>query len=139
VLEGRCTARRWLAAGFGCIVLLLAGCASGNLGTVAGTFAMEAGPISPSGQAAVGPVPLSGVVRFTGASGQTVNVIVGAAGQFSVRLAPGTYTVTGLTAQLGSVDPHSSLGLPPCEMQNMSSTRVRTGQTVRITLICYGP
>jgi hypothetical protein len=130
---------RWLAAGFGLIALLVTGCASGNFGTVAGTFEMEAGPISASGQAASGPVPLSGTVRFTDANGQTVNVTVGPSGQFSVRLALGTYTVTGLTAQLGSVGPHSSLGLPPCEMQNMSTTRVRAGQTERITLICYGP
>jgi hypothetical protein len=129
---------RWLAAGFGFIVLLT-GCTSGNLGTVAGTFEMEAGPISPSGQAATGPVPLSGVVRFTGASGQAFNVTVGASGEFTVRLAPGTYTVAGVTAQMGSVDPHSSVSQPPCEMQNMSSTQVRAGQTDRITLICYGP
>ena len=41
---------------------------------------------------------------------------------------------------MGTVDPRS--GLPsqsPCEMQNMSSTRVRAGQTDRVTLICVGP
>jgi hypothetical protein len=130
---------RWRAAGVGFIALLLAGCASGDLGTVTGQFEMEAGPISPSGQAAMGPVPLSGVVRFTDAHGQAVNVTVGATGEFTVRLAPGTYTVAGVTAQLGSVGPPSAVSQPPCEMQNMSSTRVRTGQTDRITLICYGP
>jgi hypothetical protein len=130
---------RWLVAGFWFVALLLAGCASGNVGTVAGTFEMEAGPASPSGQAAMGPVPLSGVVRFTDANGQTVDVTVGASGKFSVRLAPGIYTVAGVTAQMGQVDPHSGLSQPPCEMQNMSSTRVRAGQTDRITLICYGP
>jgi hypothetical protein len=86
---------RWLVAGLGIVALLVAGCASGNSGTVAGTFQGEAGPISPSGQAAVGPWPLSGVVRFTDASGHTVDVTVGVSGKFSVRLSPGTYSVVG--------------------------------------------
>ncbi len=138
-MESKGAGMRWLVAGFGIVALLVAGCASGNFGTVVGTFQMEAGPISPSGQAAVGPVPLSGVVRFKDASGQTVDVTVGASGKFSVRLAPGTYGVAGVTSQMGLVDPHSTISQPPCEMQNMSSTRVRAGQTDRITLICYGP
>jgi hypothetical protein len=129
---------RWLVAGFG-IELLMAGCASGSFGTVAGTFAAEAGPISPSGQAAVGPWPVSGVIRFTDASGHTVDVTVGASGKFSARLAPGIYSVTGLTSEFGGAEPHSGVSQPPCEMQNMASTRVRAGQTDRITLICSGP
>jgi hypothetical protein len=129
---------RWLVAGFG-IVVLLAGCASGSFGTAVGTFQGEAGPVSVSGQAAVGPWPLSGVVRFTDASGRTVDVTVGASGKFSVQLAPGTYSVAGVTSQMGAVDPHSTISQPPCEMQNVSSTRVLAGHTDRITLICYGP
>ena len=105
-----------------------------------GTFEGEAGPVSLSGQAAVGPWRLSGVVRFTDASGHRVDVTVGAAGTFSVRLAPGTYRVEGVTSQMGSqVEPNSGLSQPPCEMQNMASTTVRVRQTDRITLICYGP
>lgn len=130
---------RWLVAGLGIAVLLLAGCASGDSGTVIGTFQEEAGPASASGQAAAGPWPLSGVVRFTNASGQTVDVTVGASGKFSAQLAPGTYTVEGITSQMGSVDPHSTISQPPCEMQNMASTQVRARQTDRIMLICYGP
>ena len=131
---------RWLVAWFGVVALLAAGCAGGRAGTVVGTFQEETGPSLPSGQAANGPWALSGTVRFTGANGQHVDVAVGAAGTFSARLAPGTYTVTGLTAQMGTVDPRS--GLPsqsPCEMQNMASTRVRAGQIDRITLTCIGP
>ena len=130
---------RWLVAGFGVVVLLAAGCTRGSFGTVAGTFQGEAGPVSASGQAAVGPWPLSGVVRFTDASGHTVDVTVGASGKFSAQLAPGTYRVEGVTSMMGAVDPHSGISQPPCDMQNVSSTRVRAGQTDRITLICYGP
>jgi hypothetical protein len=79
------------------------------------------------------------VVRFEDATGQTVDVTVGASGKFSVRLAPGTYRVEGVTSQMGLVDPHSTISQPPCGMQNLDSTRVRAGQTDRITLICYGP
>jgi hypothetical protein len=129
---------RWLVAGLGIVALLVAGCASGNSGTVAGTFQGEAGPISPSGQAAVGPWPLSGVVRFTDASGHTVDVTVGVSGKFSVRLSPGTYSVVGVTSAFGAVDPNSGMSQPPCQMANMS-TRVRARQTDRITVTCYGP
>ena len=135
---------RWLVAGVGVgvVVLLAAGCASGPVGTVVGTFQEETGPMLAPGQASNGPWALSGTVRFTGANGEHVDVAVpaGSAGKFSARLAPGTYTVTGLTAEMGSVDPNSGLpSQPPCEMQNMGSTRVRAGQTDRITLTCIGP
>jgi hypothetical protein len=130
--------KKWLVAGFG-IALARQGCSSGSFGTVAGTFQAEAGPISQSGKAAVGPWPISGVVRFTDASGHTGDITVGASGRFSARLAPGTYKVTGVTSEFGSVEPNSGLSQPPCEMQNMASTRVRAGQTDRITLICVGP
>src|SRR5258708_35607158 len=93
VMESKGAGMRWLVAGFGVVALLVAGCARGNFGTVVGTFQMEAGPISPSGQAAVGPVPLAGVGRFKGASGQAVDGPGGAWGKFSVRMAPGRYTV----------------------------------------------
>ena len=138
-MESRGARMRWPAAGAGIAALLLAGCTSGEFGTVAGTFQGEAGPVSASGSAASGPWPLSGMVRFKTASGQTVEVKVGASGKFSVRLPPGTYSVEGVTSQMGSVDPHSSISQPPCEIQNLDSTRVRAGQTDRITLICYGP
>ena len=46
---------------------------------------------------------------------------------------------TGVASQMGAADPHSTSSQPPCEMQNLSSTRVRTGQTDRITLICHAP
>ena len=130
---------RWLVAGFGISALLLTGCTGGDLGTVAGTFQGEAGPVLPSGRAAAGPWPLSGMVRFTDAGGQVIDVTVGASGRFSVRLAPGVYIVEGVTSQMGAVEAHSGLSQPPCEMQNIDSTRVRAGQTDRITLICYGP
>jgi hypothetical protein len=133
---------RWLVAGAGVVALLAAGCSSGATGTVTGTFQEETGPSLPNGQAANGPWALSGTVRFTGANGEHVDVAVaaGSAGKFSARRAPGTYTVTGLTAEMSPVDPNS--GLPsqsPCEMQNMGTTRVRAGQTDRITLTCIGP
>jgi hypothetical protein len=92
-MESRGAGMRWLVAGFGIVALLVAGCASGSIGTVVGTFQAAAGPISPPGHAAVGPWPLSGVVRFKDASGHTADVTVGASGKFSVRLAPGTYGV----------------------------------------------
>ena len=49
------------------------------------------------------------------------------------------YSVAGVTSQMGAVDPHSGMSQPPCDGQNLSSTRVRAGQTDRIALICYGP
>jgi hypothetical protein len=80
------------------------------------------------------------VVRFKDLSSLTVvDVPVSASGKFSVRLAPGTYSVVGVTSQMGLVDPHSTVSQPPCEMQNLDSIRVRAGQTDRVTLICYGP
>jgi hypothetical protein len=36
------------------------------------------------------------------------------------------------------VDPNSGMSQPLCQMPNMS-TRVRAGQTDRITVTCYGP
>ena len=129
---------RWLVAGFGILLLLVAGCGSGSSGTVAGTFQGEAGPISPSGQAAVGPWPLSGAVRFTDASGHAVDVTGGASGKFSARLPPGTYSGVGVTSAFGAVDQNSGMTQAPCQMPNMS-TRVRAGQTERITVTCYGP
>jgi hypothetical protein len=138
-MESRDLGMRWLVAGFGIAALLLTGCTdSGPFGTVAGTFQGEAGPVSASGSAASGPWPLSGVIRFTDDSGQTVSITVGASGEFSVRLAPGTYRVEGVTSQMGLVDPHSTISQPPCEMQNLSSIRVRAAKTDQVTLICYG-
>jgi hypothetical protein len=139
VMESTGGGMRWLVAGFGVVALLVAGCASGSFGMVAGTFQGVAGPVSPSGSRRWGRGPLSGVVRFTEASGHTVEVTAGASGKFSVRLAPGTYSVAGVTSEFGAVDPHSGMSQPPCAMQNMSSTRVRAGQTDWITLICSGP
>ena len=128
---------RWPVSVFVIAALLLAGCARGVFGTVAGTFWGEAGPVSPSGQAASGPWPLSGMVRFQNASGQTVDVTFGASGTFSVQLPPGTYTVEGITSQLGAAEP--GMSQPPCDLQNLASTQVQAGRTDRITVICYGP
>jgi hypothetical protein len=99
---------------------------------VVGTFQLEAGPVSSSGKPEV-LVPYAGAVRFKDASGQTVDVTVGGqSGKFSVRLAPGTYTVAASAA-------HSMNGLPRCVMQNSSSVRVLAGQTDRIAVMCEGP
>jgi hypothetical protein len=116
------------------VALLVAGCTSGGAGTavssvagtygtVVGTFQLEAGPLL---------MPYGGAVRFKEASGHTVGVTVGGSGKFSVRLAPGTYTVAASAAQ-------SMNGLPRCVIQNSSSVRVRAGQTDRIAVMCEGP
>lgn len=61
---------------------------------------LDRGVAKSADQAAVGPRPLSGVVvRFKDAGGHTVDVTVGASGKFSVRLAPGTYSVAGMTSE----------------------------------------
>jgi len=39
--------------------------------------------------------PLSGTVTFTDAGGRATNFAIGTTGTFSVRLAAGTYTVSG--------------------------------------------
>lgn len=136
-----------LVTGVGMMALLVAGCATGNTavdvaeqtvhGTLAGSFQMTGGPVTPSGKLAMGPRPLSGVVTVKDSSGHTVDVTVGASGKFSVRLAPGIYAVAGQSPQIESMGPNGTASLLPCAMLN--ATSVQAGQTDRITLTCTVP
>lgn len=77
--------------------LVLFGCAPAPVhaaarGTVTGKLQIEGGPIGPGGQQP-GKRPVSGAVQFTGTRHQRVTVRIGSSGNFSVRLAPGTYAV----------------------------------------------
>lgn len=105
--------------------ILVAGCGAGQLangtGTVQGTFEQAGGPAAVVNGKAVTPVvPLSGIVTFTGASGQKFSVSVGSSGVFSMRLPAGSYAVSGASGAARSV---------------RLTTRVRAGKTSRILVV----
>ena len=81
---------RWLIkAGLGSLVAItLAACGSATTGTVVGTFADLHGPY------ATGTLAFSGTVKLASAS-RTYTIRVGPSGQFSLRVIPGYYRVTG--------------------------------------------
>ena len=104
-------------------------------GTVAGTFEGVGGPAIISNGVAQTPVfPLSGTVTFTDAGGHATPFPIGATGTFSVRLAAGTYSVSGRTPSLAEVNNDGTTTAIPCSLPQ--SARVRPNQTTRITLIC---
>lgn len=120
--------------------VLVAGCGSAGqwtgtagtgTGTVQGTFEREGGPaIVTDGTIETPVVPLSGTLTFTGESGQKFSVGVGSSGVFSTRLPAGSYTVSGVSAQISEGGSACSAPL---------TAHVRTGETSRILVVCPVP
>jgi hypothetical protein len=104
--------------------------------TVAGTFKMEGGPISP-GQSSAPVRPLPGVVMFRDQSGRTTDIAASAAGQFAGYLPAGTYTVTARTEQIRQQNPDGSVSDPPCA--GPVTVVVRPGQATTVALVCAVP
>jgi hypothetical protein len=132
-------------------VALLAGCAGPAVapphvaasrpaarGTVTGRFQREGGPLGPGGtQPRV--IPLPGTVRFeaAGRAHPPVAVTVGRSGTFSVRLAPGTYRVTGQSPKIQEGLSDGTTTDPPCAQPAVVT--VIAGRTAMITVNCIVP
>jgi hypothetical protein len=102
-------------------------------GRVSGKFERVGGPIGPGGkQPPV--VPLTGTMRFARAGHSTVRVHVGKSGKFSVRLAPGSYRVSGRTPQIeqepGNIE-------ATCWLHG--KVKVSSGRTRHIVVVCSVP
>ncbi|WP_187365652.1 hypothetical protein [Trebonia kvetii] len=104
-------------------------------GTVAGTFEGVGGPAVIKNGIPQTPVfPLSGTVTFTDAAGHATLFTIGAAGTFSVRLAAGTYSVSGRTPSVAEANKDGSTTPIPCSLPR--PIQVRPSRTTRITIIC---
>lgn len=132
---------------FGGCAATLAGTACGpvvgqvtasSTGVVVGTFVREGGPIGPGGQQPK-ELRLPGVVKFVSPGRPAIKVKVGDKGTFSVRLLPGTYSVSGRTPDiLQAPADGNGPGLEiPCS--NPLSVKVTRGQTAKITVACIVP
>ena len=104
-------------------------------GHLTGKLVMEGGPLGPGGQQP-GERPMSGTVTFTAAGHHAVTVEVGASGEFSVPLSPGSYQVSGRSPDVMEVDGGHSRELP-CSQP--ASVVVSAGTTATITLACVVP
>jgi hypothetical protein len=102
-------------------------------GRVTGKFERVGGPIGPGGQQPP-VVPLTGTMRFARAGHPTVRVHVGKSGKFSVRLAPGSYRVSGRTPQIeqepGNIE-------ATCWLHG--KVKVSSGRTRHIVVVCSVP
>ena len=102
-------------------------------GVVVGRFEREGGPLGPGGTQPP-TLPLSGTIWFARAGHRTVTVRAGKSGKFSVRLAPGSYRVSGRTpmiqGQPGNTDAVCSLPSP---------VRVTAHHARHITVFCIVP
>ncbi len=120
---------------------LAAGCASAGgqalpaTGHLAGKLVMEGGPMGPGGKQP-GERPMSGTVTFTSAGHQAVTVTVGSSGQFSVRMPPGRYQVSGRSPDVMQADGGHGRELP---CSRPASVVVSAGSTATITLACIVP
>jgi hypothetical protein len=104
-------------------------------GTVAGTFEGVGGPaIIENGTTQTQVFPLSGTVTFTDAAGHATALAIATAGTFSVRLAAGTYSVSGRTPSISEVRNDGTSTPIPCSLPQ--SIQVRPRQTMRIAVIC---
>ncbi len=140
------TARASLAIlGVAAAMLTGAGCspASGQVtvistGVVVGTFVREGGPIGPNGQQPK-ELRLPGVIGFVSPGRPVVKVKVGNKGTFSVRMLPGTYSVSGRTPDIEQASPDGSgPGLEvPCS--SPLSVKVTRWHTAKITVTCVVP
>jgi hypothetical protein len=123
---------------------LLAGCAAALAqphvagqpdGRVTGHLIMEGGPIQPSGQQPVRPIP--GTVTFTAAGHRSTSIQVGNSGTFSVRLSPGRYQISAKSPRIIEVDAAGHDHELPCS-QPLSVT-VKAGHPAAITIACIVP
>jgi hypothetical protein len=94
-------------------------------GHVTGRLEREGGPIGPGGKQPPA-VPLSGTIVFWQRDHHTVRVHAGKSGRFSVRLAPGRYTVWGRVE-----------GLPVCRLPGR--LKVTADRTRHIVVACIVP
>lgn len=121
-----------------CVAIAAAACrgpAPQAAGTVEGTFEGVGGPaIVANGKQQTPVFPLSGTVTFTDAGGHATALAIGRAGTFSVRLAAGTYSVSGRTPSISEVNSDGTRTPIPCSLPQ--SVQVRPRQTMRIAVIC---
>jgi hypothetical protein len=124
-----------LLAGVATVAAACGGAVPPGTGTVAGTFEGVGGPaVIKNGIPQTQVFLLSGTVTFTDAGGHATPFAVGPAGTFSVRLAAGTYFVSGRTPSYSEVNKDGSSTPIPCSLPQ--SIRVRPRQTMRIAVIC---
>jgi hypothetical protein len=117
---------RWRRAVLAAAALVAAGCSNGGgttrpTGTVVGTYIRAGGP------AGAPDIPLSGTISFRGRSGSTTSFHSDDTGKFTVQLPAGTYAVTAESSLIND-------GKVPCSQP--LTTRVQTGKTATIALIC---
>jgi hypothetical protein len=133
-------------------VALLAGCAAAPAaapsrasstgpparGTVTGRLQREGGPLGPGGTQPK-TIPLPGSVRFEpdGRTRRPVTVTVGPSGTFSVRLAPGTYRVTGQSPRIQEQASDGTTTDPPCAQP--ADVTVAAGRTTPVAVSCIVP
>jgi hypothetical protein len=103
-----------------------------ELGRVTGTFERVGGPLGPSG-AQPKPVRLSGTITFTAAQARPVLVRVGRSGIFTVRLAAGSYRVTGRSPQVGGPGQSTLRCAVPLTVD------VLAGHATRLKVVCPVP
>jgi hypothetical protein len=124
-----------LLAGVATVAAACGGAVPPAAGTVTGTFEGLGGPaMIENGVPQTQVFPLSGTVTFTDAGGRATPFTIGPAGTFSVRLAAGTYFVSGRTPSISEVSKDGSSTPIPCSLPQ--SVQVRPRQTVRIAIIC---
>jgi hypothetical protein len=124
-----------LLAGMAMVAAACGPAAPRATGTVEGTFEGVGGPaIVENGKPQTQVFPLSGTVAFTDAGGHTTPLAIGATGTFSVRLAAGTYSVSGQTPSISEVSKDGTSMPIPCSLPQ--SIQVRPQQTMRIAVIC---
>jgi hypothetical protein len=124
-----------LLAGVGMVVAACGGAVPRGTGTVEGTFEGVGGPaVIENGTTQTPVFPLSGTVTFTDAAGHATPFAIGATGTFSVRLAAGTYSVSGRTPSILEVRNDGTSTPIPCSLPQ--SIQVRPRQTMRIAVIC---
>jgi uncharacterized cupin superfamily protein len=104
-------------------------------GSVTGTFEGVGGPAAiVNGKPETQVFPLSGTVTFTDADGHATRFAIGTTGTFSVRLAAGTYSVSGRTPSVAEVNKDGSRTPIPCSLPQ--AALVRPNQTTRIIIVC---
>jgi hypothetical protein len=94
-------------------------------GRVTGRLERVGGPLGPGGQQPP-VVPLAGTIVFSRTGHPAVRAHAGKSGRFSVRLAPGDYTVRG-----------RAQGLPACRLAGRLT--VRADRTRHIVVACVVP
>jgi hypothetical protein len=101
-------------------------------GEVTGRYLMEGGPINAVTGRTANPWPIDGQVIFS-AAGHTASTAAGHDGEFSIRLAPGTYAVTARTPYLSGPGPSDSSCYLP------QTVTVQAGAGATITVYCAVP